>query len=364
MSENLIYGADITAYGALGDGVTDCSGAFAEALKNGESLISVPYGNYILKKPIALSSNTQIHVHPNAVITFSPEKSGTYPMIYAENCGSIIINGGIFKFDSSCADEKATFFGFKDVYGIRICGCTINGGSAEAISLEGCQCVTISDVKLSSNGNGIEILGDSQDLTVKKVVSDTPSASFISFGNVGMGCSLMKMQIRDISVKNGRIVFDFLSGKAQDLRLEGIRAAFGENFLKVGEAFALDDIELEEINAHHLSESGDDAAYFHFCGSCDSLEIRGFKRESSMESFPLASTLIFKDADRAKILIDGIALDNVIAARGKSKSVAMTTARLTNPWGKFTYTLECKVRSGDTLSLPLGDFEYFRQDKA
>ena len=35
----------------------------------------------------------------------------------------------------------------------------------------------------------------------------------------------------------------------------------------------------------------------------------------------------------------------------------MTTARLTNPTGKFVYTLECGIRQYDTLTIPLGDFD-------
>ena len=94
MSENLIYGADITAYGAVADGKTDCSDAFIKAIENGESLIVVPYGRYSIKKTIKLNSNTKIHLHPNALILFDHESDENAPLFYAEGASSIEIHGG------------------------------------------------------------------------------------------------------------------------------------------------------------------------------------------------------------------------------------------------------------------------------
>jgi hypothetical protein len=70
------------------------------------------------------------------------------------------------------------------------------------------------------------------------------------------------------------------------------------------------------------------------------------------------------NAAMSKMIIDGIALDNVIAARGKSKTVSMTTAKLTNPCGKFIYTLEIGINKDDMFTIPYGDFDYMRIDRA
>ncbi|MBQ1885517.1 MAG: glycoside hydrolase family 28 protein, partial [Bacteroidales bacterium] len=67
------YTVTLTDFGAVGDGQTDCSDAFAQALKHlkkqGGGHLIVPDGKW-LTGPIKLISNFDLHLADNATILF------------------------------------------------------------------------------------------------------------------------------------------------------------------------------------------------------------------------------------------------------------------------------------------------------
>lgn len=71
------YTVTLTDFGAVGDGQTDCSEAFAAALnhlkKQGGGHLVVPDGKW-LTGPIKLISNFDLHLADNATVVFSPNK--------------------------------------------------------------------------------------------------------------------------------------------------------------------------------------------------------------------------------------------------------------------------------------------------
>ena len=71
------YTVTLTDFGAVGDGQTDCSEAFAAAIKHlkkqGGGHLIVPDGKW-LTGPIKLISNFDLHLADNATILFSPNK--------------------------------------------------------------------------------------------------------------------------------------------------------------------------------------------------------------------------------------------------------------------------------------------------
>lgn len=96
----------LTDFGAVGDGVTLCTDAFAKAIaelssKGGGRLI-VPPGVW-LTGPIELCSNLELRLERNALVLFSPDKSlfidptpgasRVKACISAQNCSNIIISG-------------------------------------------------------------------------------------------------------------------------------------------------------------------------------------------------------------------------------------------------------------------------------
>ena len=75
---------DITTFGAVGDGVTDCSTAIARALEacrtSGGGRVVVPAGTY-LTGPIHLASKTELHVARGATLRFHTDPARYLPAV-------------------------------------------------------------------------------------------------------------------------------------------------------------------------------------------------------------------------------------------------------------------------------------------
>lgn len=355
MSEYLIYGADITAYGAVADGKTDCSDAFIKAIENGESLIVVPYGKYLIKKTIRLNSNTKIHLHPSALLLYAPEDSTDSPLFYAEDCNAVEICGGkINLFDNPDIQvQKLIYFNYAN--GIKIKNCIIDSVDADSFIFNCCENIFVSECKINSiSKNAMTFTGECNYITVKK----SYIAGTIVFGTQDTPCDVSGLNIRNIECKNSTGFLNFISGSAEEIRCESISGSFGSCFVNVKEEFSLEDADFESIDVHSIfALCNKNQVYFNLLGNIDGLEITNFKRKSEYEAVPFIPALILKPQEDSTAIIDGMLLDNVINARALSKTIKMTTARLTNPTGKFIYTLECGIAGGDALTIPLGDFD-------
>lgn len=360
MSENLIYGVDILSYGAVDDGKTDCSDALIKAIENGESLISFPFGTYLFTKPITLNSNMKLHFHANANIIFAPENDAAECFIYAENASSLEICGGLFGVKEGA---KCRVFSFCSCQNIRISGCSINAPTGIAsIALDSCEYASIANVTFNGMSDAVVLTGNCERVTVKNCTVKS-AVNVIQCAKQERKCNIDGLDIRNITVLYCDSFIEFLCGKAENVNVENINARFSFAFLKLFSEFSLGEATLENLELYivdRVSKDGKNAAYFSLASTPDSLEVRNFKRLSELESTPSVPTLLLKNtnSDKAKLIIDGISLDNVISARGKSKTVAMTTAKLANPCGKFIYTLEVTAIKNDSFNIPYGDFDY------
>lgn len=86
---------DITAFGAVGDGVTDCSAAIASAIakcsKDGGGRVLVPKGVW-LSGAIHLKSNVNLHVAKDATIKFSTDPDKYLPVVFTRWEGTECMN--------------------------------------------------------------------------------------------------------------------------------------------------------------------------------------------------------------------------------------------------------------------------------
>src|SRR5690348_8231038 len=75
---------DITRYGAVGDGHTDCSTAFRQAIdacnRAGGGRVVVPAGRF-LTGPIHLKSNVNLHVTKDATVLFTTDTNAYLPQV-------------------------------------------------------------------------------------------------------------------------------------------------------------------------------------------------------------------------------------------------------------------------------------------
>ncbi|MBQ7399795.1 MAG: hypothetical protein IJW06_05000 [Clostridia bacterium] len=360
MSENLIYGTDILSYGAVADGKTDCSVALSKALENGESLISFPFGTYLFTKSITLSSNTKLHFHANANIIFAPENDNADSFIYAKDASSLEICGGLFGIKDG---TKCNAFCFKNCQNIRISNCSVNAPTGiGSIVFDSCEYASVVNVTFNGMSDALVLTGKCLKVTFKNCTVKS-AVNVIQCAKQNRLCDIDGLDIRNVSVSFCDSFIEFLCGKAENVNIENVNARLSFSFFKLFSDFALSDATLENIKLYiidRVSKDGKASAYFSLASTPENLEIRNLKRLNELESVPPAPTLLFKNtnADKAKLIIDGISLDNVINARGKSKTVSMTTAKLTNPTGKFIYTLEISVAKDDSLNIPYGDFDY------
>ncbi|HEY6437103.1 MAG TPA: glycoside hydrolase family 28 protein, partial [Ignavibacteriaceae bacterium] len=76
---------NITTYGAVGDGLTDCSNAIKDAIEqcnaNGGGKVLVPEGIF-LTGAIYLKSNVNLYISDNATLKFSEDKSKYLPVVF------------------------------------------------------------------------------------------------------------------------------------------------------------------------------------------------------------------------------------------------------------------------------------------
>lgn len=76
---------NITSYGAVGDGVTDCTDAFKNSIdecsENGGGKVVVPEGIF-LTGPIHLKSNVNLFISENSIVKFSEDKIQYLPVVF------------------------------------------------------------------------------------------------------------------------------------------------------------------------------------------------------------------------------------------------------------------------------------------
>lgn len=363
MSENLIFGADIRACGAVADGNTDCTEAFEKAINNGENLISVPFGTYLIKRGMKLCSNIKLHIHPRAIIKYAPETSTDAPLFWGKDASSVIVSGGKFYAN----DNVSTLFHFENCENIKFSDVSVVKSIANGFVFDNCSDICVSGSNFSTGNRDLfTLLGSCSNITVKNTEINLACNAF-QFGTKDRACDANRVDIRNVVSHYVLSFVEFYNGTATDVALENVSGGFDWSFFKLFEGFSLSDARLEAINVcnnNRGNEKCTNPAYFVLAETADGLELNGFKRNAELESLPLIPTMIFKAGAQSTAIIDGIALDNIISARGKSKEIGMTAAKLTNPHGKFVYTVECNLDKNQTLTLPLGDFDYMRIDKA
>ena len=87
---------DITTYGAVGDGQTDCLPAIKTAIDEcnsaGGGRVVVPPGEYFVEGPIHLKSNVNLHISKDAKILFTKDYSKYLPVVFSRYGGVELMN--------------------------------------------------------------------------------------------------------------------------------------------------------------------------------------------------------------------------------------------------------------------------------
>ena len=86
----------VADYGAVGDGVTDCRPALDKAIAActaaGGGRVVVPAGDWLVKGPIHLKSNVNLHLESGATVRFSTDPADYLPVVLARYEGNEVMN--------------------------------------------------------------------------------------------------------------------------------------------------------------------------------------------------------------------------------------------------------------------------------
>ncbi len=345
MKENLIFGADITSFGAVGDGKTDCTQSFNDALCSGHNLITVPYGEYLIKSTLTISSNTKLHIHPAAKIIFEAQDQNSL-ITATDDASSIIICGGNWYVKCEKEQKDAYVFDFCGVENLKMQNMTVNAESYCTIKAQ-----ELCDFRFESiicNTRDAVCFINCSDGVVRNL-THTKGGFTLSFDGENNNIYVTHTTSKDVG---SVIVAD---GVLNGIRIFDVFASFENHVLCTKKTCVVSDMLISGICAYnHTSTSA--CAYFELYGKHESLEIESFKRDTDSEALPKIPTLKAKNT-RASVIIDGIALDEIISAKALSKITSMVPARLCDPHGKFVYTLETTLENADSFIIPSGKFD-------
>jgi hypothetical protein len=106
VSYSMITGspANILDYGAVGDGITDCSTAIANALQSGAQYVYVPPGTYAMTSNISVTVSTDVTFYGHGTIIYTGSSGNTNPFIAIETGNNTLtIDGLSFDGDNKIA---------------------------------------------------------------------------------------------------------------------------------------------------------------------------------------------------------------------------------------------------------------------
>jgi len=108
----------ITSYGAQGDGATDCRPAIDQAIKAcvaaGGGRVVVPEGDWLVRGPIHLRSNVNLHLANGATVRFSTEPADYLPAVLARYEGNEVMNFSPLLYAIDCENIAITGSGTFD----------------------------------------------------------------------------------------------------------------------------------------------------------------------------------------------------------------------------------------------------------
>lgn len=187
-------------YGAIGDGEADDTEAIQNALRENRS-VYIPEGVYMIRTStddtaeyndgegigVEISSNTQLVLHPNAVLRGIPNLSSRYRVLWATGSENIHISGGRIECDKESAEGEHG-------HGLVLRNC-------KNVTVENMViCNALADSILVGGESGVEN-GDCKEITIRGCELYGSRRQGITFG-CSEGCLVDACYIHDVGGKD------------------------------------------------------------------------------------------------------------------------------------------------------------------
>jgi len=234
---------DIKSQGASGDGATDDTDAFNNALRAAEGgKLVVPAGRYMIDaiKGIRPLSNTEIELDDNAVLAVIPNSEKSYKLIRLRDCDNVTIRGGTLKGDrkrhegtcgewgmgihvgSGCNEIVLSNIHSHEMWGdgfyiggplppkdVTICNCVSDFNRRQGLSIvSGSEITVINNSFANTRGtrpqSGIDIEPDRNGPGVDKVLIE--GNQFINNGEVGIQIVGKWAPVRDVTIRKNHYI--------------------------------------------------------------------------------------------------------------------------------------------------------------
>lgn len=179
----------LTAYGTLGDGVSDDFPAFQRALDDARGvMLRVPAGTYRIGGTLRLHSGTHLACDPGATIRWA-DGAGRYPGDYLLAAGlgagaaAVTVSGGVWDGNNPANRRPDDLFAeshtgavmhFENVRGLVLRGLRVHDAESYNIRLAGVRDFVIEDIGFSSshirpNNDGVHLGGGCEDGVIRRI---------------------------------------------------------------------------------------------------------------------------------------------------------------------------------------------------
>ncbi len=251
------YGLSVRDHGAKGDGVADDTLPLQSALESGAKRVVFPAGTYLLGKGLRVPSETEVQLHPGAVLRFGDGAGRGQDDFLITNADhhsgnrNIRIEGGIWDGNAPSnprgPDAPDSYTGvmmnFTNVTGLTLRGAMLMDAESYFVRLGKVSNFVIEDIGfeiryLRPNQDGIHVSGHCKDGIIRRLTghgSRTPNDDMVAL-------------LADDALNRAQNLNGAFNGPIRRIRIERLRAASCHSFVRLLSVdHPIEDVEINDV---------------------------------------------------------------------------------------------------------------------
>lgn len=336
------------------DGVMDITEALGLALSDTSlSLLTLPAGNYILRKPLCLRSHLFIDAHPHAEIDFCGLEG-------EEAIADLHIRGGYWRLMNQDGSESA--FEFSDANGLHLenmklsigtgIGLIVSGGSDVRIE----RCSVLAHNTTDRVSTGLLLAGAVENLY----------AHTLSMRSCGMcveispNTVLTHSTFRTLDGEDCQYLVYAVHASITDTRFEAFSGCAHTAAVHF-ESCSLDRLSLCELKLHN--------GFFEFMeNTIGSVRIERFCRQYDLDKNAATHPTLRVNGQACALFADLVSLDSILRTQKLCPAVKLSVSRrstpLLQPDMPFVYAYRATLSPSDSYIMPSGSFDLVEMHSA